>query len=213
MSRVAPGEFWTVEPLLAGQTVFCIASGPSFTLEVASRLVGQRCIVINGSCRIAAAAGLDGEILYFNDSGWFKRHRPEIDAWRGPILSVSAKAKATMPERIRRIQCQPGSGFAPGIVRVGRSAGHIAVALAPAMRAWRVVLVGYDMRPDPETGREHCHDDYVGKTRDLGIYEREFIPGFAGWDAQARAAGFEVLNATPGSALHEFRHIDLSEAL
>lgn len=215
-------EFWTITPLLAGQTLFCCASGPSFTVEVAHKLkaADARCIVVNSSCRIASAAGLDGEILYFTDSGWFKRHRDAIDAWRGMIVTGSRRAKAEMPDRVKRPQTFECSGFNVGIgtaepkLRNGRSSGHIAIGLAGMLGAARVPLCGYDMKVAAD-GREHCHSDYIGLpgNRDLGIYAREFLPGFVGWDAQAKAAGFIIVNATPGSALTEFAMVDLDDEL
>jgi hypothetical protein len=61
-------------------------------------------------------------------------------------------------------------------------------------------------------GREHFHGEYKGP-RDVGIYERDFLPGFAGWNEAARAVWVEVVNATKGSALKEFPFMSLDEVL
>ncbi|MCJ9729551.1 hypothetical protein [Bradyrhizobium sp. PRIMUS42] len=82
---------------------------------------------------------------------------------------------------------------------------------AVVLGAARVVLLGYDMRF--VGGREHCHDEYKGTARDGDIYQREFLPGFAGWDEAARAVGVDVVNATEGSALKEFQFAKLDEVL
>lgn len=96
-----------------------------------------------------------------------------------------------------------------GVVRDGRSSGHKAVGLAIALSAKRIVLLGFDMRV--VDGRSHFHDAY--QARDPALYEQSFIPAFRGWNEQAKAAGVEVLNATPNSALEEFSRVDLDEVL
>jgi hypothetical protein len=67
-------------------------------------------------------------------------------------------------------------------IRQGRSSGHTAISLAIALGASRVVMLGFDMRF--VDGREHHHSEYKGP-RDMQLYEREFVPGFEGWNAAA----------------------------
>lgn len=109
------------------------------------------------------------------------------------------------------------SGYEIGFPRVGspefgggRTSGHSAIGLAVAMGAKRICLVAYDMRL--VEGREHFHNDYRGG-RDLTIYEKEFVPSFAGWNAAAQASGVEILNCTPGSAVTEFPFANLDGVL
>lgn len=78
------------------------------------------------------------------------------------------------------------------------------------MGARKIALVGFDMRI--VDGREHHHVEYGGP-RDTGIYDREFVPAFAGWNADALKAGVEIVNCTPGSAVTEFPFADLDEVV
>ncbi len=97
-------------------------------------------------------------------------------------------------------------------IKAGRSSGHTAISVAYAMGCRDVVLIGYDMRV--VDGAEHHHTDYVkAHPRDLAVYERDFLPAFAGWNAAAEAVGLRVRNATPGSALLEFPMVDLDDVL
>jgi hypothetical protein len=208
-------EFWTPEPLFRGETVFCLASGPSLTQAIADKVKGRRTIVVNTSVNLAPWA----DVLFFTDSGWYEPRRDLVAGFEGLVISMSRTAKREKPDKVKRVQgigdptMGPGGGFppqgAPGI-RQGRSSGHTAIALAIALGASRVVLVGYDMRV--VDGREHCHGEYTGP-RDLDQYAREFVPAFAGWHADAEAVGVEILNATPNSAVTEFRMVDLKEVL
>lgn len=205
-------EYWSPEPLFEGETIFCLASGPSLTAEICARVRGRRSIAVNSSVALAPWAS----VLFFTDSGWYEPRRELVANWPGLVVSMSRTAKRELPDKVKRVQGQgdpqglPGFSRGPHVIQQGRSSGHTAVSLAIALGAVRVVLLGYDMR---FVGvREHCHDEYKG-SRDVEIYQREFVPGFAGWDEAARAVGVEVVNATEGSALKEFRFMSLDEVL
>jgi hypothetical protein len=203
-------DFWTPEPVFRGKKVFCCASGPSFTPEVADRLRGHHVLVINSSYRLAPWA----DAWFFTDSGVYDRFRREIEEFPGLIVTHSRKAKRELPRKVNRVKGIWRPGFAPpgsDHIRQGRSSGHSAPSFLVTAASTDIVLVGYDMRT--VHGREHCHDDYAGQTRDLEIYEREFIPAFAGWHADAQAIGVRIVNATPGSALREFPIVDLADEL
>jgi hypothetical protein len=208
-------EYWTPEPIFRGETVFCLASGPSLTQEVASRIRGRRTIVVNTSVNLAPWA----DVLYFTDSGWYEPRRELVAGFAGMVVSMSRTAKRELPDKVMRIQGigDPTTGIAGHFlplgtagIRQGRSSGHTAVSLVIALGASRVILVGYDMRV--VDGREHHHSEYAGP-RDLDQYAREFVPAFNGWNADALRVGVEILNATPLSAVHEFPMISLDEAL
>lgn len=205
-------EFWPVEPLFKGETVFCLASGPSLTREVCERVRGRRTIVVNTSVMLAPWAS----VLFFTDSGWYEPRREIVKNFEGIVCAMSRTAKRELPDKVKRIQgCGDPSfppKFRPGapFVQQGRSSGHTAVSLALSFGASKVALLGYDMRI--VDGREHHHAEYRGP-RDLDQYAREFVPAFNGWHAAARSVGCEIVNCTPGSAVTEFPFADLDEVL
>ncbi|MGY3366177.1 hypothetical protein ACVWZL_003302 [Bradyrhizobium sp. GM2.4] len=205
-------EYWSPEPLFAGETIFCLASGPSLTAEICERIRRRRAIAINSSAVLAPWAS----VLFFTDSGWYEPRRELVANWAGLVISMSRTAKRELPDKVKRVQGEgdpqalPGFSRGSHVIQQGRSSGHTAVSLAIALGAAKVVLLGYDMRF--VGGREHCHGEYKGP-RDVEIYQREFVPGFAGWNEAAAAVGVDVVNATEGSALKEFRSVSLDEAL
>ncbi|MGD9880465.1 MAG: hypothetical protein AB7F22_10580 [Reyranella sp.] len=217
-------EYWTPEPIFRGETVFCLASGPSATQEVVDKLRGRRTIVVNATCHLAPWA----DILFFTDSGFYLHRRDLIRTWPGMVVTMSRMAKRELPDKVRRVKgCGAPefpprlSGRRPGFppagspeIQQGRTSGHTAVSLAIGLGAARVCLVGYDMRLAAD-GREHHHSGEAGYggPRDLSLYANEFVPGFNGWRAAAEASGVEILNCTPGSALKEFPFADLDEVL
>lgn len=166
-------ELWTPDVRFLGETVFCLASGPSLTQEVVDKVRGRgRVIAVNSSVYLAPWA----DVLFFTDSGWFETGRnPDLCGWAGEdrwprrdfveafpglVVSMSRAAKRVLPEKVKRIK---GSGQptdnpprfpAPGSATIhgGRTSGHTAVSLAIGMGAVRIVLLGYDMRLLPKGG-------------------------------------------------------------
>lgn|GEM_PF-395563 len=229
-------DYWTPEPLFKGETVFCVASGPSLTQEIADTLKGRRVIVVNSSCKSAPWA----DVLYFTDSGWYdgefedgSKRKDFVVNFAGFAVSMSRLAcrelnAPGMPlangrPRILRVKGIGAPPFPPRVngkpafpplgspgVQQGRNSGNTAVAVAVAMGAKRVCLVGYDCRV--VAGREHFHSEYKGP-RDLSLYDNEFRVAFDGWNEAAINSGVEILNCTPGSAITEFPFADLDEVL
>jgi hypothetical protein len=195
---------WEPEPLLAGATVFILGGGPSLRGFDFGRLRGLRTIAVNQ----AAAHVAEQDLLFFMDTNWWETNAELVDRWAGVPVTTSRNARRRGP-KLRQVLTTPGPGFPPGLVRRGRSSGHTAIGLAIALGARLIVLLGFDMRG--EGTRSHFHDRYVN--RDIAVYAREFIPAFSGWDRDAKALGVTVLNATPGSALEEFRKVDLADVM
>lgn len=229
-------EIWTPELLFKGETVFCLASGPSLNQADVDKLKGRRVIAVNSSCRLAPWA----DVLFFTDNGWYEQRKDLVRDWMGLVVSMSRQAKRELddpavrapgaPPRVLRVKgCgdpdaqprqRPPSGGLPKVpgfppvgspeIQQGRNSGATAVSLAIAMGAACVVLLGYDCRV--VNGREHFHDEYKGP-RDLGLYQNEFLRAFNGWREAAAASGVVILNATHGSAITEFPFVNLDDVL
>lgn len=226
---------WTPEPIFKGETVFCVASGPSLTQEIADKLKGHRVIVVNSSCLFVPWA----DVLFFTDSGWYDTHKEIVRDWPGLIITMSRQAKRELDDpavnvsgtpRVLRVKGCGDPAFPPRVrvadgvlpkvpgfpplgspeIQQGRNSGNTAVSLAIAMGASRVCLVGYDCRV--VNGREHCHNDYKGP-RDLSLYENEYQRAFNGWNESALASGVEIINCTYGSAITEFPFVSLEDVL
>ncbi len=223
-------EYWTPEPLFTGETGFVLARGPSLTHAIANQVRGRAAIVVNSSYLLAPWA----PVLFFTDNGWYMAHRKVVEEWPGLVVTVSRMAKRELDDpknerttpRILRTKMHgdptaprwpPGMpktpGFPPvgsGLVKQGRNSGNTAVALAAAMGAARIALLGFDCQV--VNGREHHHNDYTGG-RDLTIYTTEFQKAFDGWCEAGINSGVEIVNCTHGSAIKEFPFVRLEEVL
>lgn len=208
-------DYWTPEPWWKGEQVFVLASGPSLTQDICDKIKGRKAIVINASFRLAPWA----PVWYFTDSHIYEKYREEVAAWPGEVITMSRTAKRELNTRVKRIKgagdpTLPMLGDFPSlgspVIRQGRSSGHTGVSLAIGLGASQVSLLGFDMRF--VGGREHHHQEYTGP-RDPELYQRDFVPGFAGWNDAALRAGVDIVNCTAGSAVTEFRFADLDEVL
>ncbi|WP_376993378.1 hypothetical protein [Azospirillum himalayense] len=188
-----------------GQDVYAIGGGPSLRGFDFGRLRGRRVIACN-----AAGYSLPwADVLLFHDNSFFETNRPLIDGWPGLAVTASRAAKAAS-DRLLRVELVERPDFTVGqpVLKLGASSGHTAVSLAIAMGARRVVLLGYDMRK--VDGVTHWHDRYTVAD---DPYSGVFRDGWRGFNVAALAVGVEVLNATPGSALDEFRRVNIDDIL
>lgn len=178
-------ELWQPEfPLFAGETVFCLASGPSLTQDIADRLKGRRVVAVNSSVKLAPFA----DVLFFTDNGWFEYGRDPkchgsdgndlwprrkfIEEFPGQVICLSKVAKRCLPRKVKLIRCQgeptdnPPRHLGAWPPHQGRTSGHTAISLAISLGAARVVLLGYDMRllpyggpyTNPDTGSQEERD-------------------------------------------------------
>ncbi len=216
-------EAWSVPPVWRGETIFCVASGPSSKGLALAGLRGRPVIAVNDNYRRCPWAPL----LYFCDWQWWSWHRgrPAFEAFGGLKVSLDARVAEADP-RVRWLrngdEGVPGSAGRRGLclerdrLKTGRNSGYQAVNLALHLGARRIVLVGYDMKPGP-AGEEH----WFGQHRDL---EGRPVPTSAGcmakWAAlfetmlpQLAALDVEVLNAGPDSAIDCFPRVRLDDLL
>lgn len=165
--------------------------------------------VANSTIKTLRAHGLEPDVLVFTDYNWFKDNERLVRDFQGEVVTFSRRAKVEMPE-LRRVRTVGGARLAPGVpmIRDGRSTGHRMMSLAIAAGARQIILLGYDMRIDPHTGRSHCHDDYQ-HTESGKSLAQEFVPSFFGWYRDCVAIGVSVINCTEGSALNEFPRMAL----
>ena len=216
-------EAWWVPPLWRGETVFCVASGPSSVSLDLRRLGGRRVIAINDNYRRCPGA----DLLYFCDWKWWTWHRdrPAFRAFGGIKATLDQRVAATDPGvRWLRNGDEGAAGTAGRMglclerdrLRTGRNSGYQAVNLAVHLGAARIVLVGYDMKAGP-LGEEHWfgrHRDREGRpvpTAPATI--ARWAAAFATLVPPLEALGVEVVNAGPDSAIDCFPKVRLADCL
>lgn len=202
-------EIWIPELLFCERDVYVIGGGPSLANYDLSTLKDESVIVVNSSYKAVLDAGIENAILYFTDTKWWNDHPQLLAEWLPrPIVTMSRTAKREAPMQIKRIQhAVPAAGFpdyGSPAVKWGASSGHTAVALAVAMGAKKVILLGFDMRE--VWGKSHHHTDYDSDAISPGVF-KGWIDAFAGWNRAAKEIGVTIVNASEGSALDEFESV------
>lgn len=184
---------WTIEPLFAGETCVCIASGPSLTKDQVDYCRGKaRIIVINRSVELAPWA----DVLYCCDKKMvdYLQGAPEFD---GLKITQSCKAAKRHGWLWVKSEDKPGLSSDTALIHQGSNSGYQAVNLAALMGASRILLLGYDMRPNCRS--RHWHDD-DGPNITVSPYQL-FREKFA---TIAKEGLYEIITCTPGSALTMF---------
>ncbi len=197
-------NLWSVPRTWPDETVFVVGGGPSLSGFDPSVLHHQKIIVVNNSYRLIPFA----DVLYFGDCRWFRWHKSEIANFRGKRVSTCNRAgpgvyiMKTTGNRGLEVKTT-GLKFA--------GSGYAAVNLAIHFGAKRVVLLGFDMKPN-EDGRHNWHEPHEARTRN-DIYDRTMLPKFETMIDPLKELGVEVFNATVGSKLKVFPMVDLGDML
>lgn len=204
----APGAaYWSAPRLFLGETIYILGGGPSLRLLDVSRLAGKRVIALNTSWEVKP----DADVLLAPDRRWWRWNKGKVDGFRG-ALRITTQPEA--PKGVHLMRYGGRGGFSLEADRLnGRNAGMQGINLAfhLAGPSGRAVLLGFDLKTDA-AGATHWHDGHRIAT-DPAQYQNEMIPEFETMVEPLKAAGFEVLNATPGSALECFGKVKLWRVL
>lgn len=195
----------TVPRLWAGETVVCVASGPSLTqADVDLCRDRAKVIVVNDGYRMAPWA----EALYACDFQWWRVHQG-VPSFAGLKFSIHPKA-ARFGVQVLRNTGPDGLETDPSGLRTGSNSGYQAINLAVHLGAARILLLGYDMQRTG--GKSHWFGDHP-----YGLQSRPalslFVRHFATLVPPLRALGIPVINCTRETALTCFPRHPLEDAL
>lgn len=191
-----------------GSTIVCLGTGPSLCQSDVDACRGRaRVIAIKDAIRLAPWA----DVLYgagADSSQWWQRkdNRPLIEGFTGLKFSLDEQAKAVSTV----LQFGPMDGLStdPTKLALGHHSGYQAVNLAVLLGAARVLLLGYDLKPDAQ-GRDH----FFGKHPRGNTPTYSLMAGFDSMVAPLRALGVSVVNCSRDTALTTFPRLSLQEAL
>lgn len=217
-----------------GATAVLIGGGPSLTLEQVGLVQhaceenGARCIAVNDAYLWTPFA----DICYFADSHWWKWHTEGIDKsligfnatqvrirfaeFRGQKCSIQSSGGNITDDAVHMLRNrdfpQHGEGLSldPQSLVTGRNGGFQALNLAVLAGAARIILLGYDGKPN-HNGLAHWHGDHPRPSPAAGypLYRQSFsfVTG------TLRTMGVRVVNCSPNSAIDAFPRMALAEAL
>lgn len=202
--------FGSVPCLYPGETIVCLASGPSLTADDVNACRGRaRVIAVKDCIRLAPWA----DVLYGcgSDAGrWWQENGPELVEFSGLRFTLDPKAAswATVLEHER----VDGIDLRPTHLATGKNSGYQAINLAIHLGASRIVLLGYDMQEGAH-GKQRWFGAHPWPTRSWHELGREMRDLFATMIEPASALGVEIVNATRETAIGCFTRLSLDEAL
>lgn len=205
MRRVVPPPafpYAKVARLWPGETVVCIASGPSLTQEDVDFVRGKaRVIVVNTSYLMAKWA----DVLYACDERWWRWNRGAKD-FPGMRFALT---KASKPYGVQILRNTGTNGLEhdPSGIRNGRNSGYQAINLAVHFGVSRIILLGYDMQLGPKR-KAHWHSDHPNR---MASPYAKWVPMFDTLVSPLRKLGVEVINCTRSTALECFPRMTLAE--
>lgn len=198
-----------------GQTVVCIASGPSLSKEQIEASKGFRTIVVNDNYLVVPWA----EVLYFADEKWWKWHKEGIQknwSWasfqphevkkafqdfKGQKVTIKHNPMATDADILSLQNLGPdGLSENPKGIMTGSNSGYQALNIAFLSGAKTILLLGYDMRFPG--GKSHAHNGHPVKQTE-GAY-MGYAKRFNSTTKTLEKHGVRVVNCTPGSSIDCF---------
>lgn len=197
----------TVPKLWPGGVVVCMASGPSLTQEDADYCRGKAdgVIVVNTTYKRAPWA----DVLCAADVRWWQWHKGAKD-FAGLKYATSKHVKWSGVQILKNTGPN-GLELEPTGLRHGHNSGYRAVNLAYHFGAKVIILLGYDMKRGEAPGRlEHWHGEHPIPSRSSYPI---FVKHFRTIAEPLKAAGVDIINCTPGSALDCFPMADLRSVL
>ncbi len=192
-------------------TAIVCASGPSFTPDQQALVIEAR---TRGLCNVIAVNNQcfhvpNADALYASDGKWFDHYLDDVysSGFAGELWTqddVAAKRYG-----LRHVMAIRGDYLPVETDRItqGSNSGHAAIQLAARFGATRILLAGFDM----SAGGNHNHARHAPP---LGNGNASaWLPRFTPLADTLAAAGIDVINASPGTALTCFRRAPLDVAL
>lgn len=178
----------------AGQTVVCIASGPSLTAEdcEAVRRTGMPAIAVNSSWKAAPFA----HVVYGGDLAWWDAYGREIDT---PAEKWTCTRQAAQRH-----------GINLHVAHGPYNSGMRAIQFAIERGAARILLLGYDCTL---AFGVHWHGAHEATGNPDEARVKMWHRQFASVAALAQAARCEVVNCSRHTELRAFPRGDLAEQL
>lgn len=189
------------DPRWLGETVVCIASGPSLTREDVDAI---RELHDRGHCRVVVvnreyASAPWADALYMADYRCWDEYIKDVrEVFTGELWTIDVQAARTFKLNLLRRGAGQGYSTEPRTLNTGGNSGYQAIHLAAFWGAKRIALLGYDMQLTD--GKAHHYGTHRGKLPN-GKGFAAWIPRFAPLIKDLTHMGVEVVNMTRVTAI------------
>jgi hypothetical protein len=186
-----------------GETVVCLATGPSLTADDVDYCRSRaRVIAVNNAWQLAPWA----DALVASDAKWWRHHRPSFDGFKYSLQPGASQFGAQVLDNTG----ETGIETLPTGIRTGMNSGAAAINIAVHFGASRILLLGYDMGHDGLPS--HFFGEHPQGLRASSPYG-SFIEKFNTMVEPLLALGVAVVNCSRKTRLMCFERLPLHEAL
>ena len=195
--------FWPIPKIWDGDTVFILGGGPSLNDTNFDLIKDKHVIGVNNAYLLGSWV----DICWFGDGRWWGWHADKLKEFPGLIATCCVRLLDKDP-RLRVVRRGKPRGIEKKKDQIAwnSNSGGSVINLAYHLGAKRLVLLGYDMRRVGD--KANWHDEHPAPEKNP--YNR-FMKRFESIAQDARKLGFEIINATPGSALTYFPMMRLED--
>jgi len=160
------------------------------------------------------------DFVFFGDSKFFLKFRPQLEKFRG--ISVSCSQVALKYNWVKYLdkdkKKRKGISTNPEQVSWNGNSGCAAISMAYNMGAKRIFLLGFDMKLDDKNS-QHWHSLYKKTLTTKNPVGRKNLPfsrhltAFSFIAQDMKRLGIEIYNVCPESAIKELPKVNLNEVL
>lgn len=196
-----------------GRTVYILGGGPSLNAVDVERLRGERVIACNHAYQKADWI----DMMLFADYRFYFDYKESMAKFSGLRVTTNERHH-DKPGMLVVRRRNSWKGRVGGIVRDpsfviwNKSTGACAINFAVHLGASRIVLFGFDMRRvEVAPGDERCNWHETGPTAGNKNPYKRFLTVFPMIARDLKEFGIECINATPKSAIKEFKIVKPEE--
>ncbi len=187
-------------------TIILLGSGPSLTADDVDRcraIPNTAVLAISDTYRLAPWA----DVLYSPDARWWE--------WHQDALALPCRKFAIQTVRSGVTRIAPGHRTLletdPHYLSTGGHGGWQAINLAVHLGAASLILLGYDMQPDPSNAdRHHFFGEHPNNTH---VRYSQWLPLYDDLPRQLAAVSVTVVNATRSTAIRTVPRVSLAAAI
>jgi hypothetical protein len=160
------------------------------------------------------------DMVFFGDSGFFLKHLHGLARYSGIRITCHSDVKKyDWVKFMARDRKAHGLSSSPEMICWNNNSGAASINVAVHTGAKRIILVGFDMKLSTDA-HQHWHNAY-GKgainmkdaRKMMKLPFQRHLRGFPDIARDAKKLGIEILNASPDSAIQDFKKVTVKELL
>ncbi len=189
--------------------------GPETYSPFLSPIHSKHIIAINNAYMIGSWI----DVVFFGDCNWYTDHRFKLAEFRGiKVTSCGrfAHKEHWQQEGVKYLDRDHEKGYGissdPTKVAWNQNSGAAAISLAHHFGVKRIILLGFDMKLDPNR-KSHWHGMHGYNKKGWAPPFPRHLKGFEYIDRDAKELGLEIINASPESAIEQFPKVEVKDLL